>query len=318
MATEHARPQPSQPSRPSEAASGRNRSPIERAIVWGVILVLLVVGLIEAHARLGYSNTITRLEDGQLGPLSSMRENVQFWPIESRENVRIEGADWPVVTLKWFSFLHDYRIALHVDSVEAEDPVVLKISTAGEDDGILARAAREPAEARPGGPDPNAGVPTPGGGGDDGGPPGGGPPGGGGFGPPGGGPPGGGQGGGRRPPDFDDLDQNSDGKLTPDELSGNLREAFPLIDKNEDGGIDQEELDAWRAQRRAARSEGERADGQPAPAADPPADAPQPDQDGAAETQPPEEKADEPLEPGETAAPDEAADKPDAAAAQDE
>lgn len=266
MTTEASRPQPSPSAPRTDQPAARKRSTVERVIVWGVILVLVVLVGLEARARIGYTNTLSALEERDLGPLSTLQDAFHFWPAQERKTIHYQ----PLVVLKWFSLLHDYRIALMVDSVEAEDPLVTTFHTAGEEHSILAREGQplpeqDDAEADAmamgggGGPPMGGGGPPMGGGGPPmgGGAPGGpdmghsapGGPGGGAGGP--GGP--GGAAGGRRPPSFADLDENADDELTPDELPERMREAFAEIDKNEDGGIDEEELQAYREARRAQR-----------------------------------------------------------------
>ena len=242
MTTEQPRPQSSQPSPRSQPAPARKRSPIERAIVWGLILVLLIVGGLEARARFGYKGTLDALEgdDVKLGKLSTLRDSIKFWP--SEEKMDIHGR--PVLILEWFSLLNVYRIALLVDSTQTDDPSVLTFQTAGEEDGILAKIGTPPPVASEG-PDSD-GMPSMGGGpagqeaASSGPPPGmtpGGP----------GGP--GGSGGGRQFPTFEERDENGDGKLTDAELSERMKENLAEIDADQDGAVSKEEFDAMVARR---------------------------------------------------------------------
>jgi Ca2+-binding EF-hand superfamily protein len=49
-----------------------------------------------------------------------------------------------------------------------------------------------------------------------------------------------------RGPEFDDLDKNADGRLTPDELKGtSFADHFTEIDTNKDGKIDRKEFEAY-------------------------------------------------------------------------
>lgn len=51
---------------------------------------------------------------------------------------------------------------------------------------------------------------------------------------------------GRSGPDFDALDRNADGRLTPDEVKGSsLADHFDEIDTNKDGQIDKKELETY-------------------------------------------------------------------------
>lgn len=52
--------------------------------------------------------------------------------------------------------------------------------------------------------------------------------------------------GGRLGPDFDALDKDADGRLTPDELKGSsFADRFDEIDTNKDGKIDKKEFEAY-------------------------------------------------------------------------
>jgi multidrug resistance efflux pump len=63
--------------------------------------------------------------------------------------------------------------------------------------------------------------------------------------------------GGRRPGfSFADMDKNSDGKLTVEELPERMQEYFSNIDSNGDGSIDQKELTEMRNRMRAAGAGG--------------------------------------------------------------
>jgi len=50
---------------------------------------------------------------------------------------------------------------------------------------------------------------------------------------------------------FQRSDRNADGKITPDEANGRLRESFAQYDKNRDGAIDKAEFQAYMADRMA-------------------------------------------------------------------
>jgi hypothetical protein len=50
----------------------------------------------------------------------------------------------------------------------------------------------------------------------------------------------------KRGPEFDDLDKNADGRLTPDELKGTaFGDHFEEIDTNKDGKIDRKEFASY-------------------------------------------------------------------------
>src|SRR5499433_2640927 len=80
-------------------------------------------------------------------------------------------------------------------------------------------------------------------------------------GPPGGPPPqdsprggfgGGGRGQGMRPPSFEELDKDKDGKISKSEWPGPAQ-AFDAMDTNHDGFVDRDEFNAYRAKMMATR-----------------------------------------------------------------
>ena len=75
--------------------------------------------------------------------------------------------------------------------------------------------------------------------------------------------PGAGQGGGRGGNRFARIDANKDGKLSLDELSGQMLARFDRIDADRDGTISDKEREAFRAAARARREA--RGDGPPMP-----------------------------------------------------
>ena len=147
MTTEASRPQPSPASPRSDQPPARRRSPIERVIVWGLILVLVTAVGLEARARIGYDKTLDALEARNLDRLSTLEDAIHFAPSRQLKTIRLQ----PVLELKWFSLLRDYRIALIIDSVDSDDPRVMTFQTAGEENGILALEGRpEPENPPPG------------------------------------------------------------------------------------------------------------------------------------------------------------------------
>jgi len=60
----------------------------------------------------------------------------------------------------------------------------------------------------------------------------------------------------RRGPEFDDLDKNADGRLTPNELKGTpFADHFDEIDTNKDGKIDKKEFEAYLKKQAEKNSE---------------------------------------------------------------
>jgi hypothetical protein len=155
MTTEASRPQPSPASPRTDQPAARKRSPIERVIVWGLILALVAVMGLEARARIGYDKTRDALEARNLERLSTLEDAIHFWPARQKKTIWNQ----PLIELKWFSLVHDYRIALLIDSIDSDDPRVTTFRTAGEENGILSReGVPEPQDPPPGSeaPDPSA------------------------------------------------------------------------------------------------------------------------------------------------------------------
>jgi len=68
-----------------------------------------------------------------------------------------------------------------------------------------------------------------------------------------------------RGPDFDDLDKNADGRLTPDELKGTaFGDHFAEIDANQDGKIDRKEFEAYLKKQTEKNAEKPAGENQPA------------------------------------------------------
>ena len=85
----------------------KRRSPIGRAIVWGGIVLLAIVALVEARAQRGYAISLNQLQqaladndDARL-PMANARAMLTFSPRESGPvlNKRSEAA----YTFSWFS-----------------------------------------------------------------------------------------------------------------------------------------------------------------------------------------------------------------------
>ena len=109
-----------------------NRHPVEKLLVWGGIVSLLGITLLEAHGKFGYSGTITRLkteftdDENHNTKLSVVRTYFtgipRETPIDSPSQYRRN------VMLTWPSLFKDYRIELAMER-EGDDPAVLGFST---------------------------------------------------------------------------------------------------------------------------------------------------------------------------------------------
>lgn len=191
------------PETPVDASGKKKRSPVERVIVWGLIILLIVAVGFEWRGQKGYSESLQKLEDslddarttGNGVPLADAKGMVSMSPSISAP----QDGDPPEVAVSWFTFFsfmpnRKYEIYLELDK-KAEDAIVIGIATAAMKDLEAEMAGGEGGGGNvvlPATDDTEGGSgPPPGAGGD--GPP----PGAGGGGPPGGGPPGGNAGAGR-------------------------------------------------------------------------------------------------------------------------
>ncbi|GAB4138098.1 MAG: hypothetical protein Tsb009_06030 [Planctomycetaceae bacterium] len=221
------------------------RSPAEKWIVRGLIIVLVAFAAIEARARFGYEQTLAGIqetfeddENKEDTKISDLDPVIKLFP--SRETGSENGKHW--VTLKWFSFIRTFQIKLNVGNANDDDPVVLSFTTQDAEQNPVKKKELTPNEADenpPGGAGPEGMSNAPGAG----------------SGPGGGGP--GGGGGGRR---FDPQaiatrimgnDKDKDGKLTKKEIGDNERaqQLFDRADTDKDGFVTKEDLEKALANR---------------------------------------------------------------------
>ncbi len=195
------------------------RSPVERTLVWGGIIALLAVTLLELRAQQGYARTLEALgnrvdEDDDDLTLEQAKPLLAFSPALS-EPVPAIGSN--EIKCSWFSLFKkgQYEITLIVS--KEKEPVLLSFKTAAlpeepEED------VTPPASNSGSSPSPAMGM-------------GGGAPGmgggmGGGF---------GGMGGAPRPnPLRDAIDSNADGELSAEEIAA-APESLGKLDKDADG-----------------------------------------------------------------------------------
>jgi hypothetical protein len=203
-------------------ATAKKRNPIERVIVWGLIVVLVGVSAREAVARFGYTNSLNSLQtaleaddDGKTLMLEQVPAHLSGGPRrESNETNR-------TVSYHWAGLLKDYG-TIHIQYSDENE--VLGLLTADAPPPPEPVAADEEDFYEPGEPIAEigaAGAPaetesT---------------------------------GGGRRGFDFAAADADGDGKLSLEEAPDRMKERFAEIDSNGDGFIDEEELAASRAAR---------------------------------------------------------------------
>ena len=118
----------------NQAVNKKKRSPIERAIVWGVISVFLVVVLFEWNARYGYSNTLAEMQNriGQVEKDNDSGKGTEFLLAEAKEMVKGFPIGEERVTnsgkklqYRWFSLFRTYVIQLSIST----DDVILFLQT---------------------------------------------------------------------------------------------------------------------------------------------------------------------------------------------
>lgn len=112
----------------------KKRSPLECAIVWGLIFVALIVVLLEVNARYGYSNTLTEMqnriaqeEDGKEFLLKEAKAMVKGFPYGD-ERLTQSGKQ---LQYRWLSLFRTYAIQLSV-GIDGE---VLSLETDAEQFG---------------------------------------------------------------------------------------------------------------------------------------------------------------------------------------
>jgi hypothetical protein len=218
------RPAPESSSQPSP----KPRNPVERVVVWGVIIVGLALITVQARAWYNCRQSLQRiLEAVQTTEASTDISHVTIdsitpllvgHPVSSDETMGIDGVRHYV----WKGLLKDYGIHLRYGVKSRMITEVLNDNPPPPPPPrpVMETADEVPVEGEHGGPMPGG---------------------------PGGGPPGGGGGrGGFNPMQFD---ADGDGRLSREEAPERMLASFAEIDANGDGFLDAEELAARRAQR---------------------------------------------------------------------
>lgn len=220
----------------------KSRNPVERAVVRGLIALMLVLVGIEAMAKFGYDRSFAALT-AAVAKAETSNETLTIERVPSLlsgfYNVKDEGvAEQPLdrtATYRWPSIFKNYGltlryrsgfgvvVALASENAPPEEPApvsIESISNASSGSAAEGDATANPqagGEGRPMGQEGAGGRPM-------------------------------GQGGGRRG-GFDPMqrDADKDGRLSKEEVSERMLAIFDTIDTNSDGFLNAEELAAWRA-----------------------------------------------------------------------
>ncbi|MDB4439614.1 hypothetical protein N9153_01680 [Planctomicrobium sp.] len=205
------------------------RNPIERLVVWGVILVGVFIACTEGAARFGYSMSLNALQDrvhddegADANPLTitAAEKLLVGFPEKEEGNER--------VTFRFKGLVKEFG-AIHLK--HDDEGLILGLETDAppevEEEKVpeFTNDATEPnGDGNMGGPGMGAGMGS-----------------------------GGGEGGNFDPMQFD---EDKDGKVSLEEASDRIRESFSEFDIDGDGFIDADEFAAHRAARQQEREAG--------------------------------------------------------------
>lgn len=112
------------PSATSPAPSKPTRSPIERMLVWGLIIAGVVLLLVEGRARLGYTMTlnswndrIAKDDEGEGGPLTVAEAEEMAILFPTRKET--QNGSRQSVTYEWTSLFRNYSVTLNCSTPES-------------------------------------------------------------------------------------------------------------------------------------------------------------------------------------------------------
>lgn len=128
--TSQGRGQKPKASKQNKAGATKERSPVERAVVWGCIGVMIVIVMFELGARVSYSRALTPIQD-------QFEEATRHEPLKLETVIEIVGQGRPpvqsttksgtaeiqVYTWRWFSFFKKYAISVYVHEREGIESV---------------------------------------------------------------------------------------------------------------------------------------------------------------------------------------------------
>ena len=120
-------------SEPEAVKVVRKRSGVERVVVWGGIVLLLGLLVIELRARQAYNITVNALNE--LPAATDGRPFTEFEPLIQSYgslDVTAEGVGEKRYTYRWFSVIAPGRYVLNVIATDSDPITVLSFST-GED-----------------------------------------------------------------------------------------------------------------------------------------------------------------------------------------
>lgn len=127
-----------QPEKNTSQETAKPRSPVERIIVWGLILIGGGIAIYEGRAKLGYTNTLSSIQSRMEANENSGKEEADLKLSDAKANLISGGpsyseltpdfANSQLVSLTWPSLFKEYELILRLDS-DQEDAIVLGLET---------------------------------------------------------------------------------------------------------------------------------------------------------------------------------------------
>ena len=122
----------------SSQEQAKPRSPVERIIVWGLIIIGAGIAIYEARAKLGYNNSLSSIQSKMEANENSGAEAADLKLSDAKANLISGGptyseltpdfANTQLVSLTWPSLFKEYELILRLDS-DQEDAIVLGYET---------------------------------------------------------------------------------------------------------------------------------------------------------------------------------------------